>query len=145
MKWATRSGCHIDRASSSWLIRRFIDPDAEFVFVDDPDDIPADATPYDMPGVHLSHRDDDCTFETILHHYCLDDPVLWELARIVHQADLEDDRFDAPEAAGLDVVLRGLSHVCDDHQIVDISRNIFEGLYEHKRRALVRRPARPTG
>ena len=137
MKWATRSGCHIDRASSSWLIRRYIDVDAQFVFVDDPDYIPADATPFDMPGVRLSHRGADCTFETILRDYALDDPVLWDLARIVHQADLEDDRFDAPEAVGFDVVLRGLSLVCDDHQVVDISRTIFDGLYECRRRALM--------
>lgn len=137
MKWATRPGCHIDRASSSWLIRRFLDPDAEFVFVDDPDDVPADATPFDMRGVSLSHRGNDCTFETILHDYNLDDPVLWDIARIVHQADLEDDRFDAPEAAGLDVVMRGLSMVCPDDETLDVSFQIFEGMYEFRRRALL--------
>jgi hypothetical protein len=137
MRWATRSGCHIDRAASSWLITRFLDPAAEFVFVDDPDDVPADATPFDMRGVKLSHRGEDCTFETILRDYSLDDPVLWDLARIVHEADLEDERFDAPEAAGLDVVLRGLSLVCADEEVLDLSRRVFDGLYEFRRRALL--------
>lgn len=138
MKWATRSGCHIDRAASSWLILRFIDPEAGFVFVDDPDDVPADATPFDMRGVTLSHRGNDCTFETILRDHRLDDPILWDLARIVHQADLEDDRFDAPEAAGLDAVLRGLQLVADDHTLLGIAHTVFDGLYEHRRRTLLR-------
>jgi hypothetical protein len=139
VKWATRSGCHIDRAASGWLLRRFVDPDAEFVFVDDPDDVPGDATPFDMPGVSLSHRDGGCTFETILGQYNLDDPVLWDLARIVHEADLEDERYDAPEAAGMDVALRGLSMVCDDPEILAVSSRIFDGLYELRRRALLER------
>ena len=136
MRWATRSGCHIDRAASSWLLARFVDTAAEFVFVDDPDDIPADATPFDMRGVTLSHRGDDCTFETILRDFDLDDPVLWEVGRIVHQADLDDDRFDAPEAAGLDAALRGLALVATDEEIVAISGRLFDGLYELRRQAL---------
>ena len=95
MKWATRAGIHIDRASSAWLIRRFIDPDAEFVFVTDPDDVPADATPFDMRGVAYGHHGNDCTFETLLRRHDLADPALWRIAAIVHEADLEDDRYDA--------------------------------------------------
>jgi hypothetical protein len=139
MRWATRAGCHIDRAASGWLIARFVDHDAEFVFVDDPDDIPADATPFDMRGVTLSHRGDDCTFETILRDYALDDPVLWDVARIVHEADLEDERFDAPEAAGLNVALRGLSLVCSDDETMSVGKRLFDGLYEFRRRALLLR------
>jgi hypothetical protein len=139
MRWATRSGCHIDRAASGWLIRRFLDSSAEFVFVDDPDDVPDDATPFDMRGVKLSHHGDDCTFETFLREYDLDDPILWDIARIVHQADLEDDRFDAPEAAGIDVVMRGLSMVCADEHILEIGSEIFDGLYEYRRRAFLPR------
>lgn len=74
MKWATRSGCHIDRAACAWLIRRFLDPHAEFVFVDDPEDVPADATPFDMRSVELSHHGGDCSFETFLRRYEFDDP-----------------------------------------------------------------------
>ena len=115
MRWATRPGVHIDRAAWAWLIRRFIDPDAEFVFVADPADVPADATPFDMRGVELvTTTAGDCTFETLLRRYDLTDPVLWQLAAIVHEADLDDDRYDAPEAPGLDVVLRGLSMTVDD-------------------------------
>jgi hypothetical protein len=138
VRWATRSGCHIDRAASSWLIRRFVDIDAEFVFVDDPDDVPADATPFDMRGVKLSHRDGGCTFETILRDYNLDDPVLWDLAGIVHEADIADEVYDAPEAAGFDVALRGLALVCDDGEILAVSARIFDGVYELRRRALLR-------
>lgn len=137
MKWATRPGCHIDRAACAWLIRRRIDPQAEFVFVQDVDDVPADATPFDMRGVELSHHDGDCSFETILRHFGLDDPVLWDLAHIVHEADLADDRFDEPAAPGLDAVCRGLTFVANDDQVLQITRLIFDGLYEHRRRALL--------
>src|SRR5690349_13346722 len=109
MKWATRAGVHVDRAACAWLIRRHIDPQAQFVFVADPADVPAGATPFDMRGVELGHHGSDCKFETILHRYDRTDPVLWKLAELVHEADLDDERYHAPEAAGLDVVLRGLS------------------------------------
>lgn len=137
MRWATRRSVHVDRAACAWLIRRFIDADAVFVFVDDPDEVPSDATAFDMRGVDLSHHDGDCTFETILHLYDLGDPVLWDIARIVHEADLADDRFDAPEAPGLDVVCRGLSMVADDDQALAVSGVLLDGLYEYRRRALL--------
>ena len=135
MRWATRPECHVDRAACAWLLRRFVDPDAEFVFVDDPADVPADATPFDMRGVELSHHSGDCSFETMLHHFGLDDPVLWDVARIVHEADLADDRFDSPEAVGLDVICRGLSMVGSDDDVLTITAAVFDGLYEYRRRA----------
>lgn len=143
MRWATRAGCHIDRAACAWLIRRFIDKDAEFAFVDDPDEVPADATPFDMRGAALSHHAGDCSFETFLREYELDDPVLWELAKIVHEADLDDARYDAPEAPGLDVALRGLSLVADDERLLELTGPLFDGLYEYRKRALLlgREPA----
>jgi hypothetical protein len=137
VRWATRAGCHVDRAACAWLIRRWIDPDAEFIFVEDPGDVPGDATPFDMRGVQLGHHGGDCTFETMLRHFGLDDPVLWDVARIVHEADLDDERFVAPEAPGLDVIVRGLSMVHDDDRVIAVSVNVFEGLYEHRRRALL--------
>jgi hypothetical protein len=137
VRWATRAGVHIDRAACAWLVRRFIDPDAEFLFVTDPDEVPADATAFDMRGVELSHHGGDCSFETILRRYELQDPVLWDLARIVHEADLADDRYDAPEAPGLDVVLRGLSMVASDQEVIALAGRVFDGLYEHRRRALL--------
>lgn len=92
MRWATRKQCHVDRAACAWLIRRFIDSEAEFVFVDDPAEVPSDATPFDMRGVDLSHHGGECSFEAFLHRYELDDPVLWDIAWIVHEADLTDER-----------------------------------------------------
>jgi hypothetical protein len=138
VKWATRPGCHIDRASCAWLIRRFIDPEAQFVFVNDPDDVPKDATPFDMRGVEFSHHEGDCTFETFLRRYELDDPILWRIAWAVHEADLEDERYDVPEAAGLDVLLRGLSLVRDDDELIAISGPLFDGLYEYHRQAALK-------
>jgi hypothetical protein len=137
VRWSTRRHCHVDRAACAWLIRRFIDPEAEFVFVDDPDEVPPDATPFDMRGAELSHHGGDCTFETVLRRYELADPVLWEIAKLVHEADLADERYDAPEAAGLDVLLRGLSMVRDDDELLALSGPLFDGLYEYRKRALL--------
>jgi hypothetical protein len=137
MRWATRAGVHVDRAACAWLLRRFVDPDAVFVFVDDPDDVPTDATPFDMRGVELSHHDGGCSFETMLTRFAIDDPVLWDVARIVHEADLADERFDAPEASGLDVICRGLSMVLEDPEVLTVTGPVFDGLYEHRRRALL--------
>ncbi len=135
MRWATRSGPHVDRTACAWLIRRFIDPGATFVFVDDPDEVPPDATAFDMRGAELSHREGDCSFETFLRRHQLDDPVLWAIARIVHQADLDDDRYDAPEAPGLDVLMRGLSMVRGDHEVLELSAPLYDGLYQYLKRA----------
>jgi len=143
MRWATRTGVHVDRAACAWLLRRFVDDEAEFVFVDDPDEVPADAIPFDMRGVELSHHGGDCSFETVLSHFKLDDPILWDIARIVHEADLADDRFEAPEGPGLDAICRGLSMVISDDQVLDVAGRVFDGLYEYRRRALLlgREPA----
>ena len=137
MRWATRAGVHIDRAACAWLIRRLVDPVAEFVFVADRDEVPADATPFDMRGVELGHHGGDCTFETFLKRYQVDDPVLWRLAEIVHEADVDDERFDAPEAPGLDAVLRGLSMTCTDERVLELTGPLFDGLYEYLRRGLL--------
>jgi len=128
---------HIDRAACAWLIRRCIDPDAEFVFVDGQELVPADATPFEMRGVELSHHGGDCTFETMLRRFELTDPVLWRIAQIVHEADLDDEPYDAPEAAGLDVALRGLSMVGGDAATLAVTGSVFDGLYEYYRRALL--------
>jgi hypothetical protein len=148
VRWATRSGVHIDRAACAWLIRRFIDERAQFVFVVDLAEVPDDATAFDMRGVDLSHHTTndsaaDCSFETFLRRFDLTDPVLWHLARVVHEADLDDERYDAPEARGLDVVMRGLSMVVDDQRVLDLTTVLFDGLYEFYRRALLlgREPA----
>ena len=121
MRWATRAGCHVDRAACAWLIRRYIDPQAEF----------------DMASVELSHHRGNCSFETFLERYDLQDPVLMEIARIVHEADLADDRYQAPEAPGMDVLIRGLSMVRDDDALLELTGPLFDGLYEYEKRALL--------
>ena len=131
MIWATRRHVHIDRTACAWLIRRFIDPDAQFVFVDDPDEVPADATPFDMRGVQLGHRNGGCSFETILARYELDDPALERIGQIVHEADIGDERYDAPEAPGIDALLRGLSlSARDDQHMIDQTAPLYDAYYE---------------
>lgn len=137
MRWATRPGVHVDRTACAWLIRRFIDPEAEFSFIADVEDVPDGTTPFDMRGAELSHRGGECSFETILRRYELDDPALWEIARVVHEADLEDERFDVPEARGLDVMVRGLSMVCSDDETLELTERLYDGLYEYRRRAAI--------
>jgi hypothetical protein len=143
VRWATRAGVHIDRAACAWLIRRFLDPQAQFAFVSDLAEVPAEATAFDIRGADLSHHGADCSFETILRRYDLADPVLWHIAEVVHEADLDDQRYDAPEAPGFDVALRGLSMTCSDHRVLELTGPLFDGLYEYYRRAtmLGREPA----
>ena len=143
MRWATRQSIHIDRAACAWLIRRWIDPEAEFVFVADHAQVPGDATPFDMTGVDLSHHGSDCTFETLLRRYDLDDPALWRLAQVIHEADIDDGLYDAPEAPGFDMALRGLSMVADDDEVLHLTGPLFDGAYEFFRRELLlgREPA----
>jgi hypothetical protein len=129
LRWATRTGVHVDRAATAWLIRRSIDLDAEFLFFDDPDDVPSDAIPFDMIGVELSHRGDMVTFETVVSDYQIDDPVMIEIGRIVHEADVADDLYDAPEAAGIDIVMKGLSLAESDTEILEVSARLFDALY----------------
>ena len=136
MRWATRTGIHVDRTACAWLIRRFVDPDAEFLFVDDPDEVPEDATPFDIRGVELGHHGGEVSFEAILRRYALvEDQALVDIARIIHEADLEDERYDAPEARGLDVLIRGLSMVSSDEEMLEVTGRLYDGLYEYRRRA----------
>jgi len=130
MIWATRRHVHIDRTACAWLIRRFVDADARFVFVDDPDEVPAGATPFDMRGVELGHRDGGCSFETILARYDLNDPALERIGQVVHEADIGDERYDAPEAAGMDALLRGLAlSARDDQHMIDQTAPLYDALY----------------
>jgi hypothetical protein len=129
MIWATRPRCHVDRTACAWLIRRFVDPAAEFVFVDELVDVPTEATAFDMRGAELSHRDGDCSFESFLRVYELDDPVLERIAQIVHEADVGDDRFEAPEASGLELAVRALAVGRDDPELLERTYDLFEGIY----------------
>lgn len=133
MIWATRPGIHVDRAASAWLIAEFIDPDASFVYVEDSADVPEGATAFDMRDCELTHVGDDVTFETILRRYDLTDPILWRIAEIVHQADVEDDRFDAPEGPGFDMLVRALGTDHTDEQVRTIAAELLTSLYGHFR------------
>jgi len=119
------------------LIRRHVDPAAQFVFVAGADQVPAEATAFDMRGVQLGHHGQDCTFETILRRYELADPVLWRIAAIVHEADLEDELYDAPEAPGFDLILRALSDAHDDETVLAMTAPIFEAVYDYLRRSVL--------
>jgi hypothetical protein len=137
MKWATRPGVHVDRTACAWLIKRFIDPEAEFSFYATAEELPEDVTGFDMRGVELSHKGEDCSFETFLRTYEIEDRALSMIGQIVHEADLEDERFDAPEARGLDVIIRGLSMTHGDEQMIELTGPVYDGLYEYLRRATV--------
>jgi hypothetical protein len=128
MRWVTREHCHVDRTACAWLIRRFIDPLATFVFVGDPSLLPADATPFDITGHAFSHHDGASTFEVMVRHYALKEPGLEALGRIVHEADIEDERYDAPEAVGLDAIIRGMGMRMADEDLLAATGPLYDGL-----------------
>ena len=136
MKWVTRENAKVDRIACPWLIRRFIDPDAEFAYV------PADevmsvaerdgAIPYDVSGVELGHVDGRCSFESILLKYGLTtDPALVALGRIVHAADVAADIGTAPEGAGLKAIAHGFALLWerDDHRKIELESPLYDALY----------------
>jgi hypothetical protein len=128
-RWVTRPRPHVDRIASAWLIKRFIDPAATFVFAT-PAEFPADAIPFDAPNVELSHQGEDCTFETLVKRGRLRDRRLARLAEVVHEADLRDGKYKHDEARGIDVAIRALLAASpDDHQVLANGMTIFEGLY----------------
>ena len=127
--WLTRPHPQIDRVASAWLIKTFIDPQARFVFSPKVEDHP-DAVPYDMADVELTHQGDDCTFETLLKRFRLRDPALEKIAEMVHDADLNDNKFHAPGADGIDRVLKGLSRLdWSDEKILQHGFVCFAALY----------------
>ena len=131
MLWITRPHPHIDRTACAWLIRRFVDPEAEFAFASDAEAAAAlGGIPFDMRGVELGHHEGRCSFETILARYRLTDPALHEMAAMVHDADIDDDKFRSPEAPGLDAIVRGLGLVTpDDHELLRFTARVYDGLY----------------
>jgi hypothetical protein len=138
MLWITRPRPHIDRTACAWLIRRFIDPAATFAFAPDPEAAAfLGGTPFDMRDVEHGHRDGGCSFETFLRRYAITDPALHEIAAMVHDADLGDDRFRTPEGPGLDAIVRGLGlTIADDHELLALTDRIYDGLYAWVRRTL---------
>jgi hypothetical protein len=139
MLWATRQGCHVDRTACIWLIRRFVDPDASFSFFGDPAEAPEEAKLFDVVGARLSHRGEDCSFETFLKEYdLLGDPVLGEIAEIVHDADLMDEKYARPESEGLDAIVRGMQlSLPDDQKLSAHTDVLYDGLYAYLSREVL--------
>ncbi len=128
----------MDRTACVWLIRRLIDPDPSFAFFGDPSEAAEGAELFDVVGARLSHRGEDCSFETFLKEYDLRDPVLSEIAEIVHDADLMDEKYGRPESEGLDAVIRGMQLVLpDDPTLIRYTDAIFDGLYTYLSREVL--------
>jgi hypothetical protein len=127
--WATRENIHIDRIASAWLILRFIDRKAKFVFAPE-GELPILAIPFDVFGAELSHHGEDCTFETLMKSFGLRDRGLKSIAEIVHDVDLKDHMFERAEASGLDTIIRSLAlKFQDDHRLLQTCIEIFDALY----------------
>ena len=127
--WVTRPRPGVDRMSSAWLIRRFIDPEAKFAFAEKPDGVPG-GVPFDMFGVQFSHEGSSCTFETLLRRFAIGGQALTRIGEIVHILDLKDERFEAPEAIAVGRVVQGLRQIhTDDHRLLEQGIEIFEALY----------------
>jgi len=136
VKFVTRKNAAVDRIACPWLIRRFLDKDAEFLYVD-----PADvarvaretgAIPYDVDGAELGHVDGRCSFESILLKYGLDDPALARMAKIVHAADVEADIDTSPEGAGLKALAMGFRRIYGerDAEKLEAQMAMYDALYE---------------
>lgn len=134
MKWVTREGAKTDRVACPWLIRKFIDPQAEFLFV--PKEQVLDVTKreggksFDCPGADYTHRDGKCSFEVLVEAYNIADPGAQVLARIVHGADVAADVGIVPEAAGLQAIAHGFAAICaDDHRKLELEFPVYDALY----------------
>lgn len=150
MKWITRERVKVDRVACPWLLKKFVDPDAEFLFV------PADqvmevaltenAIPYDVKGVELGHHGKECSFDAIVKKYKLDgDPAMVLLAKIVNGADTDNSLWSQPEAPGLNAVAEGFRHLgfTSDHEINGAEWIVYDALYAYCREMI--RSGRPNG
>jgi hypothetical protein len=135
MKWVTRQNASVDRIACPWLVKRFIDPEAEFLYVPAPEVAAVaereGAIPYDVGGVELGHVDGRCSFESIIRKYGLEDPALDRLAQIVHGADVSADVGNTPEAAGLKAIAHGFAivHGENDQLKVALESPLYDALY----------------
>ncbi len=149
MKWITRERVKVDRVACPWLIKKFVDPQAEFIFV------PADkvqgkaqelgATPFDVSGAELGHHSKECSFEAILKKYDLKDPALALLGKIVNGADTDNSLYAQPEGPGLGAIAEGFRHMGykDDHEINAAEWIIYEALYAYCQQMV--KAGRPNG
>ena len=142
VKWVTREYVHVDRTACPWLIKKFIDPQAEFIFVptEKIDEVvkAQRAIPFDAPGVKLGHRNGKCSFETIIEEYSLKDPMLHELAKIIHSGDTRDSAL-APEGIGLSAIMTGARfNMKDDFEAVEKAAYVYDALYSYCKFKLLR-------
>jgi hypothetical protein len=136
MKWVTRENANVDRIACPWLIRRFIDPDARFLFVSK-DQVLVVAEregghSYDAPGAEYTHRDGKCSFDVLVEEFSLTgDPGLVRLAQVVHAADVSEDADSSPEGRGLAAIAHGfgLLHGTDDHRKIELETPMYDALY----------------
>jgi hypothetical protein len=140
VKWVTRERVKVDRVACPWLIKKFVDAEAEFLFVP-PDRVMETAaregaTPYDVPGAELGHHDGKCSFEAIVEKHRIDDPAVTLLARIVHGADVAEDLYGEPEAPGLKAMAEGFGMLglADDHAILEREFPVYDALYAYGQR-----------
>jgi hypothetical protein len=136
MKWVTRQNANVDRIACPWLIRRFIDQEADFLFVgrDEVLEVAAreGAHSYDAPGAEYTHRDGKCSFDVLVDDFGLaGNPALVRLAEIVHAADIGQDRDSSPEGAGLYAIAHGFAilHGTNDHEKLDLEAPMYDALY----------------
>jgi len=136
MKWVTRENANVDRIACPWLIKRFIDPEAEFLFVPRDDVLEAaereGGHSYDAPGAEYTHRDGKCSFDVLVEEFKLgDDPGLVRLAKIVHAADVSKDIDSSPEGRGLSAIAHGfaLLHGTHDHRKIELETPMYDALY----------------
>ena len=136
MKWITRRGIRVNRTATCWLVRRFLDPGAEFLFVS-PDEVASaqaesGGTGFDAPGATYPHRDERglCSFAALVRERLAGDPVLAEMARIVQAADFKEQLDDHPAARGLQLISRGFPEVTrDDHETAERASFVYDALY----------------
>lgn len=148
MKWVTRSRMHVNRTATAWLVGRFLDPSATFLFVE-PDEVAGlqareGAIGFDAPGATYPHRDEHgrCSFERLAAERLPDDPALATLAKIVHGADFPEEMAMAPESAGLWAISQGFTDVArDDAETLEKASFLYDALYAHLRRAASTRKA----
>lgn len=143
MRWVTRRNAHVDRTACPWLIRRFIDSEAEFIFVPaDTNPADMDGIPFDMRDVKLGHRQGRCTFETFLEEYNLtSDPALVEMGRILREADIPHSRTRRREAAGIDALITGFQLTTpDDQEKLRLTAPLYDALYAYCQRKVRQQP-----
>jgi hypothetical protein len=131
MKWVTWQDVGVDRIGCAWLIRKYIDHDAEFLFVpEEGTKLPQTAEPFDVPGARLSHHGGHCSFYAMIREYKLNDPILKQIAAIIDEADTIQEVALEPAAAGLDLICRGVRlDSGDDHVALERGAVVYDALY----------------